>query len=151
MRKASMFAGLVLAFGSTTAQAADGLQSVVSAHDVGTTMQRLEDRLKAADFRIFARVDHGAGASSVGMALPPTQLLIFGKPKGGTALMQSARTVGIDLPLKYLVWKDAEGKVQVSWNDAAWVAARHGITDKAKVVNTVQGALRKFAIEAAKP
>ena len=151
MRKKSLFAGLLLAISGATAQAADGLQSVVSAHDVDTTMQRLEERLKAADFKIFARVDHGAGARSVGMDLPPTQLLIFGKPKGGTALMQSSRTVGIDLPLKYLVWRDAEGKVQVSWNDAAWVAGRHGIADKDKVVNTVQGALRKFAVEAAKP
>ena len=150
MMMRSLFAGLLL-LAATSVQAAGGLESVVSAHDVGTTVQRLEDRLKAADFRIFAKVDHGAGASSVGMALPPTQLLIFGKPKGGTALMQSARTVGIDLPLKYLVWQDANGKVQVSWNAPAWVAKRHGITDKAKVIETIQGALRKFATEAAKP
>ena len=149
--KRNLFAGFMMLLIGASTHAAGGLESVVSAHDVGTTMQRLEDRLNGADFRIFAKVDHGAGAQSVGMALPPTQLLIFGKPKGGTALMQSARTVGIDLPLKYLVWEDADGKVQVSWNAPAWVAKRHGITDKAKVVNTVQGALRKFATEAAKP
>ncbi len=151
MKHRVTIAGLVLMLTSVAAHAADGLVSLVSAHGVDTTMQRLEQRLAAAGFTIFAKIDHAAGASSVGMTLPPTQLLIFGKPKGGTALMQSARSVGIDLPLKYLVWQDVDGKTQVSWNDPAWSAKRHGIDDRAKVVETVQGALRKFAIEAAKP
>lgn len=131
------------------AQAADGLRMEESSHSVAATVDRLEAGLKAAGFRIFARVDHGAGAKSVEMALAPTELLIFGKPKGGTALMQSQRTVGIDLPLKYLVWQDDGGKVMVGWNDPNWVAQRHGISDRAPVVNTLTGALQKFATEAA--
>lgn len=143
--------GMAMALGLPASHAADGLQTLQSSHPVGMTVDRLEQKLTSAGFRIFARVDHGAGAKSVGMELPPTQLLIFGKPKGGTALMQSQRTVGIDLPLKYLVWKDAEGKVHVGWNDPAWVTQRHGIADRAPVVKKLTGALRKFATEAAQP
>jgi len=133
-----------------TAQAADGMATLRSVHSVPDTVDRLESALTAAGFRIFARVDHGAGAKSVDMPLPPTELLIFGKPKAGTVLMQSQRTVGIDLPLKYLVWQDGEGRVTVGWNEPQWVTARHGIHDKAPVVQTITGALKKFASEAAK-
>ncbi|MCB1802660.1 MAG: DUF302 domain-containing protein [Gammaproteobacteria bacterium] len=144
-----MVGGLALA--SVQTSAADGLTTVTSAHPVKVTMDRLETALGKAGFKIFARVDHGAGAKSVDLALAPTELLIFGKPEAGTLLMQSQRSVGIDLPLKYLVWEDADGKVQVGWNDPAWIAARHGIADKAAVVDKISGALAKFAGEAAKP
>ena len=131
--------------------AAAGLVTMQSMHSVDATVDRLEAGLKKAGFRIFARVDHGAGAMSVNLPLAPTQLLIFGKPQAGTLLMQSGRTMGIDLPLKYLVWQDASGKVTLGWNDPAWLAERHGISDRAPVIKNIQGALRKFASEAAKP
>ncbi len=149
MFKQSKMLALIMVGVAPMAQAADGLLMQPSSHSVTVTVDRLEAGLKAAGFRIFARVDHAAGAQSVGMPLAPTELLIFGKPKGGTALMQSQRTVGIDLPLKYLVWQDNGGKVMVGWNDPNWVVERHGITDKAPVVNTLTGALQKFAAEAA--
>jgi uncharacterized protein (DUF302 family) len=141
----------ILAALATVAHAADGLITLPSAHSVADTTNRLEQGLDAAGFKIFARVNHGAGAQSVDMPLGPTELLIFGKPQAGTVLMQSQRTVGIELPLKYLVWEDADGKVMVAWNDPAWLTARHGITDKAKAVQNMQGALRKFAEQAAQP
>ena len=109
------------------AVAADGLLQIVSAHSVEQTTDRLEAALKEAGFKIFARVDHGAGASSVDLELQPTQLLIFGKPKAGTVLMQRGRTIGIDLPLKYLVWAGEGGKVTIAWNDPNWLAQRHGV------------------------
>ncbi len=133
------------------AHAVEGMMTAQSAHSVAETVNRLEKALSDAGFRIFARVDHGAGARSVDMPLPPTELLIFGNPKGGTKLMQSRRTVGIELPLKYLVWEDADGKVMVGWNDAAWFAQRHGINDRAPVVTKISGALKKFATEASEP
>lgn len=136
---------------SPLAHAADGMRMMESVHPVAKTMDRLEQQVTAAGFKVFARVDHGAGAQSVNMALPATQLLIFGNPKGGTVLMQGGQTVGIDLPLKYLVWQDAGGTVRIGWNDPAWVAARHNITGKAPVVNKMTGGLKKFASEAAKP
>jgi uncharacterized protein (DUF302 family) len=86
---------------------------------------------------VFAHVDHAAGAAAVGLSLLPTDLLVFGNAKGGTPLMQTAQTVGIDLPLKVLVWQDASGKTWVSYNDPSWIAKRHVLgpdveaTDKA--------------------
>ena len=151
MLKKVLFAAFVLFLLLPSAQAVEGMMSVQSAHSVAETVNRLEKSLSAAGFRIFARVDHGAGAKSVNMPLPPTELLIFGNPKGGTALMQSQQTVGIELPLKYLVWEDAAGKVMVGWNDPTWFTQRHGISDRAPVVTKVTGALKKFATEAAAP
>jgi uncharacterized protein (DUF302 family) len=131
-----------------SAYAAGGMITMSSAHTVGETTDRLEAALTKAGFTIFARVNHAAGAKSVDLALPPTELLIFGKPQAGTLLMQSERTIGIDLPLKYLVWEDADGRVMLGWNDPAWLVQRHGIADRTPVINKVGGALRKFASEA---
>jgi uncharacterized protein (DUF302 family) len=75
---------------------------------------------------VFARIDHADGASAVGLSLGPTEVLIFGNAKGGTPLMQAVQTIGIDLPLKTLVWQDATGETWLSWSDPAWLAARHG-------------------------
>lgn len=151
MLKRTLFAGFFLAIVLPVAHAAEGMITMQSAHSVAETVNRLEKGLSGAGFKIFARVDHGAGAKSVNMPLPPTELLIFGKPAAGTKLMQSQRTVGIELPLKYLVWEDAGGKVMVGWNDPAWFTGRHGINDRAALVTKVQGALKKFASEASKP
>ncbi len=84
--------------------AADGLITVPSAFGPAETMSRLEAEVKARGMTVFAHVDHGAGAAGAGMALRPTDLLIFGAARGGTPLMEMAQTIGIDLPLKALVW-----------------------------------------------
>ena len=88
--------------------AAGGLITLNSGFDVPTTVDRLEDVVKNADFKVIARVKHSAAAKSVDLDLRPTQLLIFGKPKAGSLLMQEAQSIGIDLPMKYLVWQEAE-------------------------------------------
>ncbi len=82
--------------------------------------------------RVFARIDHAAGAREIGAALRPTELLIFGHPKGGTPLMQDQQLAGIDLPIKALAWEDAQGKVWLSYNDAHWLAERHGLGDASR-------------------
>ena len=151
MRKSIFGVFAALAAVSLPLQAADGLLALTSAHSVSETTNRLEAVLGKAGFKVFARVDHGAGAASVDMPLAPTELLIFGKPEAGTVLMQQQATVGIDLPLKYLVWQDADGKVMVGWNDPNWLAARHGINQSLPPLQKMQGALKKFASEAAKP
>jgi uncharacterized protein (DUF302 family) len=97
--------------------AADGLITIASSYEPTDTMNLLEAELKAKGLTIFARVDHAAGAAKVGLPLRPTELLIFGNAKGGTPLMQADQTVGIDLPLKALVWQDASGKTWLSYND----------------------------------
>jgi len=87
--------------------AADGLITMRSSHGPKDTMNRLEAQVKAKGMTVFARIDHAAGAAEAGLPLRPTDLLIFGNAKGGTPLMQAEQTIGIDLPLKMLVWKDA--------------------------------------------
>lgn len=93
-------------------------------------MARLEAAVSARGMTVFARVDHAAGAIAAGLELRPTDLLIFGSPKGGTALMQSVQTIGIDLPLKMLVWQDESGATWLSYNDPGWLAERHGSATK---------------------
>jgi uncharacterized protein (DUF302 family) len=127
----------------------NGLITRVSRHAVKATIDRLESAVKANGLTVFARVDHAAGAASVGLPLRPTELLIFGNARGGTPLMQLEQTVGIDLPLKALAWEDAAGKTWLSYNDPAWLAARHGVGDQGAAVATALGnALAALAQEA---
>src|SRR3984957_14073644 len=107
--------------------AAIGLTNVPSDFGPKETMDRLEAEIKAVGMTVFARVDHAAGAAAVGLPLRPTDLLIFGNAKGGTPLMQAQQTIGIDLPLKALVWRDAAGGTWLSYNEPAWLARRHGL------------------------
>ena len=107
--------------------AADGLTTVRSSHGPEETMERVEAEVKARGMTVFAHIDHAAGAAAVGQVLRPTQVLIFGHPKGGTPLMQSTQTAGIDLPLKILVWQDAAGSTWISYNDPRWLADRHAL------------------------
>ena len=90
-------------------------------------MNRFEAEVRARGMTVFAHIDHAAGAATVGLPLRPTELLIFGNPLGGTPLMQDQQTAGIDLPVKALVWQDADGTVWLTYNDAEWVAQRHGL------------------------
>ena len=105
----------------------NGLITVASRLSVGETLNRLTTALTKAGLRVFARIDHARGAEEVGLSLRPTELLIFGHPKGGTPLMQDKQTAGIDLPVKALAWEDQEGSVWLTYNEAAWLATRHGL------------------------
>jgi uncharacterized protein (DUF302 family) len=105
----------------------NGLATVKSAHGVKDTIDRLAAHVIAKGMKVFARIDHAQGAIEAGLALRPTELLIFGNAKGGTPLMQSRQTIGIDLPLKALAFEDADGTVWLCYNDPAWIAARQGV------------------------
>jgi uncharacterized protein (DUF302 family) len=109
------------------AMAVQGLTTVPSSHGPKDTMNRLEAEVKAKGMTVFARIDHAAGAVEAGLSLRPMEVLIFGNAKAGTPLMQSFQTIGIDLPLKALVWQDAAGDTWLSYNDPAWLAQRHGL------------------------
>lgn len=108
---------------------------------VAQLAEQLTEQLKAKGFKIIADVDHAAGASKVGLSLRPTRTLIFGNPKGGTLLMQQNQNIGIDLPLKLLLWEDEEGKVRVSYFNGTDLTRRYGITEPAAVIEKVNGAL----------
>jgi uncharacterized protein (DUF302 family) len=108
------------------AAAADGMIAVRSPYDAKETMNRFEDMAKQRGLTVFARIDHAAGAAKIGKTLRPTEVLIFGNPQGGTPLMECAQSAGIDLPLKALVWEDDAKQVWLGYNEAAYVAQRHG-------------------------
>ena len=107
---------------------ANGIIDKLSHHSVEETVERLKRILQSKGVTLFAVIDHSGEAQKVGMKMRPTKLLIFGSPKAGTPLMLAAPSVAIDLPLKILVWEDAQGKVWVSYNSPAYLQQRHGIS-----------------------
>jgi uncharacterized protein (DUF302 family) len=126
--------------------AQDGLISLASRYPARETLDRLLAALAKRNMTVFARIDHAAGAASAGLPLRPTEVVIFGNPKGGTALMQDRQTAGIDLPLKALVWEDADTKVWLGYNDPAWIARRHGLgTTSAAAIDAMAKALAAIA------
>ena len=126
-----------------------GLTTRPSCFAPSETMDRLEQAVTAKGMTVFARIDHAAGAATVGLLLRPTEVLIFGNARGGTPLMQSVQTIGIDLPLKALVWLDASGQTWLSYNDPAFLAQRHGLGDETGlVVGAMTAALDALAIAA---
>jgi uncharacterized protein (DUF302 family) len=113
----------------------EGLTSIRSSFGPKETMDRLEAEIRVRGRIIFTRIDHAAGAAEAGLPLRPTELIIFGNARGGTPLMQSVQTVGIDLPLKAVVWQDASGKTWLSYNEPGWIAQRHRIANAEPVVS----------------
>ena len=129
--------------------AVDGLITLRSAFDPKQTMSRLEAEIRARGMTVFAHIDHAAGAVAAGLPLRATDLLIFGAAKGGTPLMQAAQTIGIDLPLKALVWQDEAGATFLSYNDPAFLTHRHGLGESARpTVDAMSGALKAIAAKA---
>ena len=131
------------------AMAVDGLTTIPSTFGVRQTTDQLEADIKAKGMTVFARIDHAAGAAAVGLPLPAMELLIFGGAKAGTPLMQADPTIGIDLPLKALVYEDQAGKVWLSYNDPRWLAQRHGLgIGVAQIVNSMAATLEAAATKA---
>jgi len=146
----SLFLALVCTVLSTSALAADnGLIKKKSAHSVAVTLDRLEKILKEKGIGIAVRWNHSAKAKSVGMEMRDTEILIFGNPKMGTPLMISDQEIGIDLPLKALAYKDAQGQVWLVYNDPVYLKARYGIKDKDPVFEKMTGALNAMTDKAA--
>ena len=126
----------------------EGLTTIASNFAPNETMDRLETEIRTKGMEMFARIDHAAGAPEVGLTLRPTELIIFGNARGGTPLMQSAQTIGIDLPLKALVWQDAAGKTWISYNEPKWIVQRHGVTHAEAIVNQLADLLRAISTTA---
>jgi uncharacterized protein (DUF302 family) len=110
-----------------TDQDARGIESVGSPYPVEETLTRLEGVLRQAGLRIFARIDFSDDAQKAGLTMQPAHMLLFGSPKAGTPLMVAAPTLALDLPLKVLVWEDAEKRVWATYNSPAYLERRHGV------------------------
>lgn len=117
-----------------------GLEGRISHYSMYETLDRLESVLQAKGIKVLALIDHGAEAQSAGLELRPTRLLIFGSPKIGTPLMQEAPTIGLDLPMKVLLWEDDRGAVRITWTAGQALARRHGLSeDAARSLSGVKG------------
>lgn len=117
----------------------EGLITLRSQHPPRETADRLAAAVANNGMTLVARVDHAAAAAKVGLDLRPTEVLIFGNPSAGTLLMQAAQTIGMDLPLKALVWQDDSGIVWLSYQDLGWLANRYGIA------SAIRPAMEKMA------
>jgi uncharacterized protein (DUF302 family) len=125
---ALLFAGSILLVSEALAvQKEEGIVRIPSHHSVDETVDKLKTILQSKGVTLFALVDHSGEAEKVGLKMPPTKLLIFGNPKGGTPLMLAAPSVAIDLPLKILVAEDSQGQVWISYNSAEYLKERHGL------------------------
>ncbi|MDO6441662.1 DUF302 domain-containing protein [Marinobacter sp. 2_MG-2023] len=136
---------LLLVLCASAAHAADGLIVVKSNHSVAATADKLEAALSENGMKIMNRINHAAGAESVGLELRPTEVVIFGNPKVGSPLMQCAQSVAVDLPQKALIWEDESGQVWLGYNDPEYLKARHAIEGCDAVLEKVSGALSNFA------
>ena len=127
----------------------NGLVTVDSDGTAAETVARLVQAIERSGMTIMARVDHAAAARAANLSLRPTEVFLFGNPRAGTLLMELDQRVGIDLPIKVLVWEDALGKTRISYNAIAWIAARHYLDPSAQaIVKAMTGALESVVLEA---
>ena len=104
-----------------------GIIDILCNHSVDEAVEKLKAILQARGVTLFALVDHSGEAEKVRLRMPPTKLLIFGSPKAGTPLMLASPSIAIDLPLKILIWEDAQGKVWLTYNSPSYLQERHGL------------------------
>ena len=128
----------------------EGLITVLSEFSPDETMTRLETAIVAHGMKVFSRINHATLAAEAGMTLRPTEVILFGNPRGGTPLMQASQAIGIDLPLKALVWQDASGKTWVSYNNPEWLAKRHNVSGVDKNLAAMRQALDVATSQATK-
>lgn len=147
MKKALIAAALAVLSVSGIAKA-DTMITKTSPHSVAQTIDNLEAAVEGAGAKVFARIDHAAGAESVDMELRPTQMLMFGNPKLGTPAMQAAQTIGLDLPLRVLAYQAEDGSVVVTYQNPSAMAEAHGAKADAKVFKMMSGALNKLTDKA---
>ena len=126
----------------------EGLRVIHGRHDPARTLARAQAAIKRYGLKLCASIDHGAEAEDEGADLRPTLVLIFGRPSAGAATIQAVQTIAIDLPMKLLIWQDAQHETWVAYNDPAWLWRRHGVTDDA-TVDVIHEVLSNIAGEAA--
>jgi len=139
---------LLVAF---AAQAEEGWVARESPRSVADTVDRLEQAVRDRGLSVFGRIDHAKAAAAAGLELRPTTVLLFGSPKLGTKLMQVNQTIGVDLPLRALVWEDDRGKVWLGYVSPSALLQRHGIENQQEVEKKMATALAGLAQIATSP
>lgn len=130
----------------------DGMPSWTSPYSFEETLERLLEAVRQQGMTVFGHIDHAKAAAEAGLELRPLQVVVFGNARAGTGLMQSAPTIGIDLPLRAMVWTDDEGTTWMAYNDPSWIAARHGArSGNEQVLANMRHALTAIAEYATSP
>jgi len=137
--------------GQGTMSNAAGIVTVVSASAFDSTVARLERAAVAKGLTVAAKIDHAAAAQRAGMTLRPTTLIIAGNPAAGTPLMLADQTLGVELPLRLLVWQGEDGKARVSYDPIKSIAARHKLAGRDELLSKMTGAIESIVSEATKP
>jgi uncharacterized protein (DUF302 family) len=150
MKPLHVFVALTALCVVPASDAADGLIKAKSPLPVKATADKLERLVRQQGLSMFARIDHAAGAAGIGKTLRPTELIIFGSPQAGTLFMECAQTVGIDLPLKALIWEDASAQVWIAYNGPTYLAERHDAKQCA-VTEKIHEVLSALVKETVKP
>lgn len=123
----------------------DGLVTRPSRHSFSDTLAKLEAAIAASgDFKVLFKLDHAKAAAAAGNPIKPMHLVLFGNPKSGSVLQAAAPTIGLDLPMRALVWEDPAGKVFVTVNAAAWLLHRHGLGERAEAISQLDAQLGGF-------
>jgi uncharacterized protein (DUF302 family) len=150
MKKLLLILALTGLFASSAmADEVDGLIKMKSMHSVTVTIDRLANIVKKKGITVALRWNHSAKSNKLGIKMRPTELLIFGNPKLGSYLMTAEQTAAIDMPLKAIAWKDAKGQVWLAYNDPAYIAKRHHISDRDQVLAKISKALAAMTSKAA--
>lgn len=145
---AIFLAAVVCTAAAEEAPQSNGTRHLKSHHSVEKTIERAKRILEHNEFRVFGVIDHGDNAKQAGLDLKPTRLLVFGNPKGGTALMKENRLIALDLPMKLLIWEDKNGVVWISYNDPDFLKKRHGLYPQRALFNKMRGILEDISVEA---
>lgn len=153
-RCCTLLTTVLILTGTASLRAAEGLITLSSAHPVDVTIEKFESQVQERGFMVFARLDHSAAAESVELKMPRATVIVFGNPRLGTPAFIQTPTLAIDLPLKVLVWENADGEVFLSYNSAEYVYgtifARHGARYTPEAVAKLESALSAMANEAVK-
>ena len=145
----NLFAGAMLAFAclsATEAQpmSADGIVRVRSAYSMDETIARIRADIAAKGILFFQAVDQSQLAANAGITLRPSTLLEFGNPPLGAQFLTANPNAGLDWPVRLLVLQDESGAVWAVWTDFAWIAQRHGITDRQTQFATATGVVESI-------
>jgi uncharacterized protein (DUF302 family) len=135
----------------STSRSSNGLIQLKSNFSIEELTTRIESLLKERNLVLVAKIDHAANAKSVKLELRPTRLFIFGNAKAGTPLMQCNQSIGIDLPMKALVWQDAQGQVWFGYNDPQYLKERHQLKQCDLEINAASQAMKALAAAVTQP
>lgn len=151
MKNMSKIVMTILLLSLTACTQDSGLVNKKSAHTAKATIDRLQSLLKQKGITVALRWSHSDRAKAAGIELRPTELIIFGNPKLGSHMFTSKQSAGIDLPMKVLAWEDEQGQTWVAYNEPGYLARRHGIKDRAEIINKMSAALQQLTDKAAAP